>query len=81
MSWKGIVKGNVVVLEENMHLPDGARVEVRVTETTISREEAFARVLAQRTANAGLHIHMEEIIEEDKQEREEHPDTWLSRRS
>jgi hypothetical protein len=71
---KGIVKGNVVMLEEGVHLPDGAEVEVRLSAPLVRRDEVFARVLAKRiTRNIG----MDQIIEEDKQEREEHPDRWL----
>jgi uncharacterized lipoprotein YbaY len=81
MTCKGIVRGDVVVLEENAHLPDGARVEVHLMEATTSREDAFARVLNQRAANAGLQVHVDELIEEEKQEQEEYPDTWLSHRS
>jgi hypothetical protein len=76
---KGVVKGNVVILEDDAHLPEGATVEVRVVEPAITREEAFARILEDRAASAGLKVHMDELLEEDKQEREEHPDRWLFR--
>lgn len=75
---KGIVKDNVVVLEEGARLPDGAEVEVRLVERALSREEAFMRVWAQRLANAKYHVGLDDIIEEDEQEREEHPDTWMA---
>jgi hypothetical protein len=71
---KGIVKENIVVLEEGAHLPDGAEVEVRLIERPLTRDEAFARVLANRITR---YVGMAEILEEDKKEREEHPDTWL----
>jgi hypothetical protein len=74
MTCKGFVKGNVVVLEEGIHLPDGAEVEVRLSAPALQRDEAFARVLTSRITRD---IGMDQIIEEDKQEREEHPDTWL----
>jgi hypothetical protein len=67
---KGVVKDNVVVLEENACLPDGAEVEVRVLPTAAEREEAFARVLAQREASTGLRVGMDEIIQEDSQDGE-----------
>ena len=71
---KGTVKGNVVILEEGVHLPDGAEVEVRLSAPLFRRDEAFTQVLANHiTRNIG----MDQIIEEDKQEREEHPDRWL----
>ena len=71
---KGIVRQNVVMLEEGAHLPDGAEVEVRLVERPLTRNEAFTRVLANRITRR---IDMAEIIEEDKKEREEHADTWL----
>ncbi len=71
---KGVVKENMVMLEKGVHLPDGAEVEVRLVERPLARSEAFIRVLANRIARP---IGMDEIIEEDKREREEHPDIWL----
>jgi hypothetical protein len=71
---KGIVKNNVVLLEEGAHLPDDAQVEVRLIESSPAPHEAFARVLANRITR---YVGMDKILEEDKQEREEHPDTWL----
>ena len=71
---KGIVKGKVVILEEGAHLPDGTEVEVRLSAPSFGRDEAFVRVLANRITR---HVGMGQIIEEDKQEREEHSDTWL----
>jgi hypothetical protein len=75
MAWKGTVRGNVVVLDESARLPDGARVEVHLVEAGRSPDDPFAALLARRAANAGLRVRMDEIIEEDKREREEHPDT------
>jgi len=71
---KGIVKENIVMLEKGIHLPDGAEVEVRLVERPLTSGEAFTRVMANRITRP---IDMAEIIEEDKKEREEHPDTWL----
>ncbi len=71
---KGIVKNNVVLLEEGARLPEGAQVEVRLIEHSLAPHEAFTRVLANRITR---YVGMDEIIEEDKHEREEHPDTWL----
>jgi len=71
---KGIVKENIVMLEKGVHLPDGAEVEVRLVERPLTRDDAFTRVLTNRITRP---IGMAEIIEEDKKEREEHPDTWL----
>jgi hypothetical protein len=66
---KGVVKNNVVVLEEGAHLPDGAEVEVRLIDHALSRDEAFNDVLARPIRRP---IGMDQIIEEDKREREEH---------
>jgi hypothetical protein len=71
---KGIVKNNMVLLEEGVHLPEGAQVEVRLLGHLPARHEAFARVLANLITRD---VGMDKIIEEDKQEREEYPDTWL----
>jgi hypothetical protein len=76
---RGTVKGNTIVLDDGACLPEGAAVEVRLLpEPAISREEAFRRVLEQRAANAGLKVGMDEIIEEEKQDREARIDSWLS---
>jgi hypothetical protein len=72
---KGIVRNDIVVLEEGAHLPNGAEVEVRLSAPLLGRDEAFARVLANRIAH---YVGMDQIIEEDKQEREEQRDTWPS---
>ena len=70
--YKGIVKENIVMLEKGVHLPDGAEVEVHLVERPLTRDEVFARALANRIT---CPIGMDEIIEEDKKEREELPDT------
>jgi hypothetical protein len=75
----GTVKGNTIVLDDGACLPEGATVEVRLLpEPKISREEAFAAVLKHREQNRGLRVGMDEIIEEEKQDREERVDSWLS---
>jgi hypothetical protein len=75
MICKGVVKDNVVLLEAGAQLPDGAEVEVRLLERPLTRQEVFARVRTHRIRHP---VGMDEIIAEDKQEREEHPDTWLT---
>jgi hypothetical protein len=51
MKCKGIVKGNVVLLEEGVHLPDGARVTVTVEQAEQAEaEEATAEELEERRA-------------------------------
>jgi hypothetical protein len=72
---KGIVKGQVILVEEGVRLPEGAEVEVRVLERALTRPEVFARVRAHRIRRP---VGMAEILEDDKREREEHPDTWLT---
>ena len=71
---KGVVKDNIVVLEDGAQLPDGAEVEVRLLEPSFRRDDVFAQMLANRITH---YVGIDQIIEEDKQEREEHPDTWL----
>jgi hypothetical protein len=75
MICKGVVKDNVVLLEAGAQLPDGAEVEVRLLERPLTRREVFARVRTHRIPHP---VGMDEIIAEDKQEREEHPATWLT---
>ena len=72
--YKGIVKENIVVLPKQVHLPDGAEVEVHLIQRQSPRDKAFARVLSGRISRK---VGMDEIIEADKAEREEHSDTWL----
>lgn len=81
--YQGTVKDNTIVLDQNVRLPEGAKVEVRVEQPPVkaaekpSRAEVFARVLAARAANAGLRVGIDELIEEEKQDREERFDHWL----
>ena len=72
---KGIVKDNVVLLQDGVRLHEGAEVEIRLLERPLTRQELFARVRTHRILRS---IGMDEILAEDKHEREEHPDTWLT---
>jgi hypothetical protein len=72
---KGIVKDNIVLLEHGAQLPEGAEVEVRLLDRPVTLREVFARVRENRIIRD---VGMDTIIEEDKQEQEEHPDTWLT---
>ncbi len=72
---KGIVKDNRVLLEEGIQLPEGAEVEVRLLDRPLTRQAVFTRVRVLCIRRA---VGMDEIIAEDKQECEEHPDTWLT---
>ena len=55
--------------------PTALAVEVRLLERPLTRREVFARVRTHRIQHP---VGMDEIIAEEKQEREEHPDTWLT---
>ena len=70
---KGIVKGQVMLVEEGVQLPEGAAVEVRVLERPLTRSEVFARVRAHRIRRP---VGMAAILADDTREREAHPDTW-----
>lgn len=48
MRCKGIVKGNVILLEEGVHLPDGAQVTVTVEQQDQVEEEVTPEELEQR---------------------------------
>lgn len=50
MSYKGIVKNGVVVLDESAHLPEGAEVRVELPERTTdpSKPDANGASLAQK---------------------------------
>ena len=71
MTAKGRVKGNIVVLDEGEKLPDGARVEVRVIEVSLSPEEAIKRVLDNPITKP---VGMMELLREDRAEQEERYD-------
>ena len=70
---KGVVKNNVVVLENGVHLPEGAEVEVRVRRGKAEREaerrrrikDAVDQILANQITH---HVGMDEVIEEVKRE-------------
>jgi hypothetical protein len=81
MTYKGVVKGNTIVLDQDVRLPEGARVEVRMEspalETEQTADDPFEALLRRRAAYAGRRIDIDEIIEEEKQDREERFDHWL----
>jgi hypothetical protein len=74
MICKGVVKDNIVLLEAGAQLPDSAEMEVRFLERPLTQQEMFSRV---RTHRIQRPVGMDEIIAEEKREREEHPNTWL----
>src|SRR5262249_46317211 len=72
--FKGTVKNNVIVVESDVDLPEGAIVEVRVRDPDREakllekRRAAIQRILEHQIPG---HVGMAEIIEEDKRERDE----------
>jgi len=82
-AYEGVVKDNTIVLDQNVRLPEGARVEVRVVGPRIietanpDRDQVYAALIERRAAYAGRRINMDEIIEEEKEDREERFDHWL----
>jgi hypothetical protein len=73
MTLTGVVQNNMVVLKPGERLPDGAEVEVRVVRQPAPRDAAFARVRASRIARP---VGIDEVIEEEKRQREERLDSW-----
>jgi hypothetical protein len=71
---KGVVKNNMVLLEQGAQLPDGAQVEVRLLDKSATEVDPFIRVLNNPIR---YYVGIDEIIEEEKTEREERPDSWL----
>ena len=82
MRCEGIVKGNAVLLEEGMYLPDGARVTVTM-EQAEQVEEITAEELAERRALvakmktfgeklAGRQINLGDLVLEGRKELEKH---------
>ena len=71
--FKGTVKNSVIVLESGVHLPDGAKVVVRLQRklSDEKRKHAFERI---RRNPITRYVGIDEIIEADKKEREER---WL----
>ena len=68
--YKGVVKNNVIVLENGVQLPEGAKVEVRLPKklSEEKRRQAFERIRRNPITH---YVGIDEIIEEDKKEREE----------
>lgn len=66
---RGTVKNNVVVLEEGSTLPEGTVVEVRPMNRSEKLKAAVHRI---RMNPINRPVGIDQIIEEDKKEREEH---------
>ncbi len=71
--YRGVVKNGVIVLENGVQLPDGTMVEVRVIDKS-NRAKAIDRLLATRIQKF---VGFDEILEEDRREREERMDRWF----
>jgi hypothetical protein len=82
MQCKGIVKGNVVLLEEGAHLPDGIRVTVTTEQEEQMEEDGTPEELEQRRALItrmqafgkrlqGRHINLGDMVLEGREELEE----------
>jgi hypothetical protein len=81
MQYKGTVQGNVVILEEGVHLPEGVRVIVTVepegAEEEVSREDlaqrraliARMRVFGERLK--GRHVNLGAAVLEGREELED----------
>jgi hypothetical protein len=63
--YKGVVKNNRVELDGNVQLPEGTKVEVRLSAKRKKRKEAIARVLGNPITRP---IGIDEIIEEVKRD-------------
>lgn len=74
MAYKGIVKGNVIVLENNAVLPEGIEVEVRplLSKTDlIKRKAAVRRLEALGEKLKGRNINLSEYVIKAREELEE----------
>lgn len=76
MTCTGVVKGNIVVLDNGAQLSDGSRVLVSALEgTELSQNEAIELLLRNPVHR---HVGIDKIIDEMKQEREERDASRLS---
>jgi hypothetical protein len=68
--FKGTVKNNVIVLENGVQFPEGTKVEVRLPKklSEENQKQAFERIRRNPITH---YVGIDEIIEEDKKEREE----------
>ena len=83
MQCKGIVQGNIVILEEGIHLPDGMRVTVTVEQeeqqepAEVTDEElAQRRTLGERMKAfgqclTGRHVNLADLVIEGREELED----------
>lgn len=83
MQWKGVVHGNVVVLDEGAQLPEGSRVTVAIESTEQARSDSVAPADRQRRQAwmaemkafgeqlKGRRIHLSNQVLESREELEE----------
>ena len=83
MQWKGVVHGNVVVLDEGAQLPEGSRVTVAIEPTDQTRTDPIepedcerrqvwiAQVKAFGEQLKGRQIHLGNLVLESREELEE----------
>ena len=80
MIYKGVVKGNAIILEEGAHLPNGARVVVTVepreeqevgeitSEEREARQALVARMEEFGQRLAGRQVNLSDLILEEREE-------------
>jgi hypothetical protein len=82
MRCRGIVKGNVILLEEGVHLPEGAHVTVTVEPQDQMEEDVTVEELEQRRALVTRmkvfgerlkerHVNLADLILEGREDLEE----------
>ncbi len=70
MTYKGTVKGNIVILESSATLPEGSEVEVRLLESKpnlAKRKEVVARLAALRKRLEGRDVNLSRYIVEARE--------------
>ncbi len=72
-TYRGVVKDGVIVLEGGVRLPEGAVVEVRVA----GRQDRIAAIDRLLRTPIDRPIGIDEILAEDRKEREERYDEWF----
>lgn len=73
VTYKGTVKGNIVILESSATLPEGSEVEVRLLESKPNlarRKEVVARLAALRKKLEGRDVNLSKYVAEAREELE-----------
>lgn len=71
VTYKGTVKGNIVILESSATLPEGSEVEVRLLESKPNlarRKEVVARLAALRKKLEGRDVNLSKYVAEAREE-------------